>query len=216
MTDELLREQMRYYRERAPEYDASSPQGGPFAEIAGAIVADLRRLRPVDRAIELGAGTGQFTGELASIARQVVAVDSSPEMLAINETRAPAPNIDRVVADVFDWTPRDRADLVLFAALFSHIPTARFDAFWSTIDRLLAPNGRAFVIDETPHELWGEEVTKDAEVVYRTLNDGRRFRIVKVLWDPDDLAARLEAAGWRATLVRRDPFYWGVVERRRS
>ena len=47
----------------------------------------------------------------------------------------------------------------------------------------------------------------------RTLQDGRRFRIVKVLWEPADLAARLEGAGWRATFEREDPFFWGVVER---
>ena len=50
-------------------------------------------------------------------------------------------------------------------------------------------------------------------MVVRTLEDGRRFRIVKVLWDPAELEARLAAIVWRARLVRADPFYWGTVER---
>lgn len=54
---------MRYYRERAPEYDATSqPEGELFAGIAGLAHAEVRCLGPVQRAIELGAGTGQFRG----------------------------------------------------------------------------------------------------------------------------------------------------------
>ena len=79
---------------------------------------------------------------------------------------------------------------------------------------MLAPGGRAFVIDESAHGLWSEEATAADEVVVRTLQDGRRFRIVKVLWDPDALARRLERTGWQARLVREDPLYWGVVTRR--
>ena len=47
----------------------------------------------------------------------------------------------------------------------------------------------------------------------RTLTDGRRFRIIKVLWDPPELAARLAGLGWQATFTREDPFFWGTVRR---
>jgi len=49
------------------------------------------------------------------------------------------------------------------------------------------------------------------EVVVRTLRDGRRFRIVKVLWDPAELAGALARLGWETRLTRGDPFYWGTV-----
>ena len=39
MTDELLAEQIHYYRERAPEYDATSPQGAPFTDTLARIAA---------------------------------------------------------------------------------------------------------------------------------------------------------------------------------
>jgi demethylmenaquinone methyltransferase/2-methoxy-6-polyprenyl-1,4-benzoquinol methylase len=209
VVDELLAEQVRYYRARAPEYDATSPPVAPEA------VAALRALGPVHRAIELGAGTGQITGILAGIAGEVLAVDSSPEVLELNRSKVRAPNVRRVVADVFGWTSPWAADLVLFAALLSHIPSDRFDDFWAAIDRMLVPGGRVFVLDEAPHVLWGEEREPDAgaEVVTRTLNDGRRFRIVKVLWEPADLEARLAELGWAGRFARQDPFYWGVVER---
>ena len=145
----------------------------------------------------------------------MLAVNSSPEVLELNRSKVSAPNVERVVADVFAWTPTRTADLVLFAALLSHIPSERFEEFWAAIDRMLVPGGRVFVLDEAPHALWREERAPDAgaEVVTRTLNDGRRFRIVKVLWEPADLEARLAELGWAGRFARHDPFYWGVVER---
>lgn len=215
MTDELLAEQVRYYRARAPEYDETSvPHDHPFGATIARVAADLTSLGPVERAIELGAGTGQWTGALASIARVVVAVDASPEALAVLRAKVGAPGVSTVAAEVFSWRPDTPADLVVFGALLSHIPQDRFDAFWTAVDAMLVPGGRVFVIDESPHALWTEAWTAQDEVVVRTLQDGRRFRIVKVLWDPDALARRLEAGGWQARLAREDPFYWGVVTRR--
>lgn len=217
VTDELLAEQVRYYRERAPEYDATSrPDGYSYADVNARAVADLRALAPVRLAIELGAGTGEFTGVLASIAEAVVAVDSSPEALELLRAKVDAPNVATSVADVFAWRHDMPADLIVFGALLSHIPSGRFDAFWTAIDEMLAPGGRVFVIEESPHDQWSEETTAQGEVVMRTLRDGRRFRIVKVLWNPEALARRLEVAGWRARLVREDPLYWGVVTRLRD
>jgi SAM-dependent methyltransferase len=206
-TEALLAEQVRYYRERANEYDATSPDVAPGA------VAALQALGPFERVIELGAGTGQYTGILVSMAQEVIAVDTSPEVLAINRAKNPAPNMTTLVADVFDDVPLEPADLVFFAALWSHIPMSRFETFWERVERLLAPGGRVFMVDESRHDLWREEDTDVDGVVGRTLSDGRRFRIVKVLWDPTELSARLAAIGLRARLTREDPFYWGVIER---
>jgi demethylmenaquinone methyltransferase/2-methoxy-6-polyprenyl-1,4-benzoquinol methylase len=168
----------------------------------------------VDRAIELGAGTGQFTGIVASIAGSVEALDTSPEVLALNAAKVPAPNVRRTVADAFQFVPERPADLVVAAALVSHIPRDRAAAFWTAVAGMLRPDGRVFVFDESPHELWAEEATGERDVVWRTLQDGRRFRIVKVLWEPRDLGAMLDELGWRSTITRHDPFWWATLSRR--
>jgi CYTH domain-containing protein len=49
--------------------------------------------------IELGAGTGQFTRLVASLARDVEAVDTSPEVLELNAAKVPAPNVPILVGD---------------------------------------------------------------------------------------------------------------------
>ncbi len=66
---------------------------------------------------------------------------------------------------------------------------------------------------EAPHGLWSEEAGGKQDVVWRTLEDGRRFRIIKVLWEPADLSAVLEELGWRAAITRHDPFWWAVIRR---
>ncbi len=206
--DDVIAEQIRYYRERAPEYDATSPTITPAAEAA------LERLGPVGAAIELGAGTGKLTGLLATMAGQVVAVDLSPEALAINRAKHPGSDITFVAADVFAWQPDSPAPLVVFGALLSHVPDERFAAFWEAVDRMLARDGQVFILDESDHDLSREEVADDAAgIVSRTLEDGRSFRIVKVLWDPVALAERLAGLGWSASFSRQDPFFWGVVTR---
>jgi demethylmenaquinone methyltransferase/2-methoxy-6-polyprenyl-1,4-benzoquinol methylase len=219
--NELLAEQVRYYRARAPEYDATAPTydaasrpDDPFALIAAEAASTLRGLGPVERAIELGAGTGQFTRIVASVARAVEAVDTSPEVLAINAANVPAPNVRRTVADAFQFVPERSADLVVAALLVSHIPRERAAAFWAAVDGMLRPGGQVFVFDEAPHGLWSEEAGGEQDVVWRTLKDGRRFRIVKVLWEPNDLRAMLEGLGWRAVITRHDPFWWATVTRR--
>ena len=202
--DDLLAEQVRYYRERAPEYDATSrPEGDPFADVAALAHAELRSLGPVRRAIELGAGTGQFTELVAAIADEVEAVDTSPEVLGLNRAKLRAPHVRYTVAD-----------LVVASALLSHIPRERLSAFWDAVDPMLRPRGRFFLFDEAPHGVWSEEATGEDGVVMRTLNDGRRFRIVKVLWDAEKLTAALADLGWTAHLTRRDPFLWGTIARR--
>ena len=95
---------------------------------------------------------------------------------------------------------------------------------------MLTDDGIVFLVDESAHDLWAEEAAPldepnhpadpddpdsaaDREVVIRTLTDGRRFRIIKVLWDPPELSARLAGLGWQATFTREDPFFWGTVRR---
>ncbi len=81
---ELLDDQIAYYRARAAEYDATFPDGDPFAAHADAVREALNAFAPVGRVIELAAGTGQWTGLLADHADELTVTDASPEMLELN------------------------------------------------------------------------------------------------------------------------------------
>jgi demethylmenaquinone methyltransferase/2-methoxy-6-polyprenyl-1,4-benzoquinol methylase len=210
---ELLDEQIAYYRARASEYDRTSAiDGDPFAADAELVRAALRDFAPRGRILELAAGTGQWTTELAPHAEQLRAVDASSEMLERNAARVGDPRVEYAVADVFSLPEDPIWDVVFFGFFLSHVPVSRFASFWETVRAQLAPAGRVFFVDEGRHDGWREDwIDEEAGVVRRTLADGSVHHAVKVLWPPSELEHRLEELGWRARVAASGPFYWGTA-----
>jgi demethylmenaquinone methyltransferase/2-methoxy-6-polyprenyl-1,4-benzoquinol methylase len=212
----LIDEQIAYYRARAGEYDATSTiDDDPFAEQTRRVRAALDAFAPRGRVLELAAGTGQWTAQLADHADELLVTDASPEMLELNRAKVgERPNVRYHVADALALATDRRYDVVFFGFFLSHVPPGRFDAFWATVAGLLAPGGRVFLVDEADHGLWEEDwVDRSAGLIHRRLNDGSLHRAVKVLWRPDELEARLAHLGWRAAVHLGLPFYWGTAER---
>jgi SAM-dependent methyltransferase len=192
----LLAEQVAYYRARAGEYDATSP----MQPIARRRLADaLRVFAPRGRVLELACGTGVWTAQLAEHADELTALDASPEMLAIASARLAGTDVRFVEADIFEWRPDRRYDVIFFSAWLSHVPPQRFARFWGLVDACLTEHGRVFVIDELPAGAAGEAIVDGAvaPAVMRPLRSGARYRAVKVFYEPEPLRARLQALGWR-------------------
>ncbi|MFE5668373.1 class I SAM-dependent methyltransferase [Streptomyces niveus] len=160
--------------------------------------------------LELACGTGRWTPLLAARARSVTAVDVAPEVLDLARARTPFPHVRFVQADVFAWQPPRRYDTVFFAFWLSHVPPARLPAFWSSVASMLTPGGRAVFIDDGPAAAAGEEGVTEGPVptVLRRLDDGSRYRVVKVFHDADALAGDLTALGWT---VRVRPLNGSIV-----
>jgi len=202
---DVLKEQKRYYAERAPEYDDWWYRRGRYelepdalarwqADVAEAEAA-LEGFAPSGSVLELAAGTGIWTRRLVELADRVVAVDANAETLAFNTSEA-----ELVRADVFEWEPAERFDLVFFSFWLSHVPEERFDEFWSLVRAALAPGGRVFLVDsgagDTAHT--GTDQAEGEET--RSLADGRTFCIVKRRRRPDELAERVLPLGFELDL----------------
>jgi 2-polyprenyl-3-methyl-5-hydroxy-6-metoxy-1,4-benzoquinol methylase len=223
-SDNILQDQIDYYRARAGEYDEWWFRRGRYdrglefnarwhsetGAVEAALDAWIARRRP-GSVLELACGTGLFTRRIAPRVASVTAVDASPEVLAINRARVSAANVKYVEADLFEWRPNERYDVVFFSFWLSHVPASRFAPFWASVEAALAPNGAAYLIDSAfdptstakNHDVPGRE----AGVVTRKLNDGREFRIVKVFWEPQSLAARLKQLHWSATLAQTPNYF---------
>ena len=211
---ELLDDQIAYYRARAAEYDATFPDGDPFAAHAAAVREALSTFAPVGQVIELAAGTGQWTGLLADHADELTVTDAAPEMLELNRRKVGERGIRYRVADAFALEPTHDHDVVFFGFFLSHVPPGRFEAFWDLLEGLLAPRGRVFFVDEGRHFMWREDwVDEDAGIVRRPLADGTVHRAVKVLWSPEQLEERLRCLEWNASVRAEGPFYWGTASR---
>lgn len=208
--DELLAEQIEYYRARAGEYDATSDLG---ARARARLTAALDAFGPEGDVLELACGTGQWTEVLASSAGTLTAVDASAEMLGLNRARVSRPDVRYIQQDLFDWTPDRRYDVVFFAAWLSHVPPQRANDFWSRVDAALADDGRVFLIDELPAVGAIEDRIGDTAAVRRRLESGHSYRAVKVLYEPTELEHLLGDLGWqaRATKVSWRLFYATAV-----
>src|ERR1700687_4910732 len=160
--DGLLRSQIDYYRARSAEYDEWLDRKGRydrgaeenakwFAEFA-IVSRALERFAPAGRVLEFAGGTGYWTERLARFADSVTVVDAAPEMLALNRERVAASNIRRLRADIFEFAPDGRYDVVFFGFWLSHAPAERFESFWDLVRRSLGPGGRVFFVDSRPSQ----------------------------------------------------------------
>jgi SAM-dependent methyltransferase len=234
-TEEVLAEQVTYYRARAPEYDDWWERRCSYdlgEQVTTAWRADAALLRdaldgfaPRGQVLELAAGTGIWTGELLRHADRVLALDAAPEALAINHAKHAPRRVDYVVADLFAWVPPRRFDAVCFTFWLSHVPAVRWARFWALVDRALAPGGRVWFCDSAHPQhaaTHGPPTYRDrvdrpelaGERRQRRLQDGRTFQIIKRYWHPSELEAELAAIGWHAT-VRNTPwaFIYGTATR---
>ncbi len=208
----LLTEQIEYYRSRAWEYDESSiPLIGNLETQGQEVIAALDASRLTGHVLELACGTGQWTQELLRHADEVTALDSSQEMLELNKRKLNDARVRYIEANVFNWEPDRAYDAVVFGGWLSHVPPARFEAFWELVRSCLRRGGRVFFTDEIEDAWRGEEYlrTGGTPVVKRKLQDGTRYDVVKVFWDPGELEQRLKELGWTVTVRSTGAFYWG-------
>jgi demethylmenaquinone methyltransferase/2-methoxy-6-polyprenyl-1,4-benzoquinol methylase len=219
--EELLGEQLQYYRERAGEYDewffrqgrydrGSEHRDQWFGEVA-IVEAALEATRPQGNILELACGTGLWTRRLAGEGRRIVAVDAAPEAIALNRERLASHCVEYVEADLFSWVPPAGAfDMVFFAFWLSHVPPAKFDGFWGMVRRALKADGVAFFVDSLLDQA-STAVDHDAldasGVVHRRLNDGRTFRVVKQFYEPATLERALAERGWTGSLRTTGRFF---------
>jgi 2-polyprenyl-3-methyl-5-hydroxy-6-metoxy-1,4-benzoquinol methylase len=211
---DVLTEMRRYYSDRAPEFEEwvyrrgrySLGDGGnarwryEYAEVTSA----FDRLRLAGDVLELAAGTGIWTKRLVLTARSVVALDASPEMIAINRGFVANVRVEYRIQDLFEWEPDGEYDALVMTYWLSHVPRERLDTFLVKCARALKPNGICFVADGIlgrGKSAGLQEPTKNPQVVVRRLQDGRTYRIVRNSLDPNELTRSFERVGIRMEIT---------------
>jgi SAM-dependent methyltransferase len=215
MDDDLVRDQIRYYEDRAATYEQCYFRRGPydkgpawnarwFAETEQ-LEAAARQADASGWVLELACGNGLWTRWLAPRAGHLTAVDASATMLARNAASVGDPSVEYVRADVFSWEPPPgaRYDLIAFGFFLSHVPPAHVERFWARLRAWLAPEGTVFLCDDA----WGPDRPRSGDRVQGGPNhahvrrlDDTAYKIVKVFYRPDELVDRLRALGWDAAI----------------
>jgi SAM-dependent methyltransferase len=224
--DDLLAEQRSFYRARAPEYDEWWQRRGRYdrgedqllewLDQVAVVSEALDAFGPSGKVLELAGGTGWWTQRLAETADRLTVVDSSPEVLSLNRERVSRPDVRYDVADIFEWQPDTAYDVVFFSFWLSHVPRIRFGDFWSLVRSCLAPSGRVFLIDNREDPMPDSSQRDPFVVEYgtdlhlRALSDGSQYRVIKVLYEPDQLEFLIAAEGWSVEIDATRWFIFGT------
>jgi SAM-dependent methyltransferase len=134
-------------------------------------------------------------------------------MLARNQAEVGEPSVRYIEADVFEWTPDTTYDIVFFGFLLSHIPPGLFERFWWLVRSCLRPNGRVAFVDEDNRVAHYDDVRviEGVPTARRRLADGQELDIVKVFWEPAELAVALRKLGWTVSVSRLgDSYLYGA------
>jgi len=218
--NKILEDQKSYYKQRASEYDEWFFRTGRydrgdknntdwFREIE-IVKKDLDSNSPYGDVLELAAGTGLWTSILKQSAKQILAVDFSPEVLVLNSQRNGQSNIQYETADIFNWLPAKKYDFVFFSFWLSHVPEEKFEQFWNLVKSSLKPNSRWYFVDSRPDEFSraiDHSLDPKSDIVKRKLNDGGEFDIIKRFYEPQELTSRLQRLGWDARITASPRFF---------
>ena len=157
----------------------------------------ISHLKPGMTVLELGCGTGTFTGELARSGADVVAIDVSPELLEIARANCSAPNIQYQIQNAYALSYSQGAfDSVVGSSVLHHL---EIKEALRDIYRVLKPGGTIYFTE--PNMLNPQiAIQKNIPWIKRKLGDS-----------PDETAffrwplqRLLEQTGYRD--VRIDPF----------
>ncbi|HEY7470104.1 MAG TPA: class I SAM-dependent methyltransferase [Acidimicrobiia bacterium] len=117
-------------------------------------VSDRLRHTTPGRGLDLGAGEGRNAIWLASLGWEMTAVDFSS--VAIEKGAAESDSVEFVVADVREWEPEERYDLILVA--YIHLQPPDFEKLVRRAREWLEPDGELFLIGHDTSNLdegWG-------------------------------------------------------------
>jgi ubiquinone/menaquinone biosynthesis C-methylase UbiE len=206
-TAQILEETKEYYRQRASqfvdwhrptrEYGGDPALDQSYFDEAKVLFDALEGERITGNVLEIAAGTGIWTEAVIKTANALTALDSSKEMLEKCKARlGKNPKIRYVVTDFFDWAPDQAYDAVTFSFMISHVPASKLQKFVRKISRCLRHGGRIFFVDQQTQAIKNEDLVQPGgEVAWRTLENGKRFKVIKHFYTQDEIRESFRAHG---------------------
>jgi ArsR family transcriptional regulator len=142
-----------YFARHAEEWDAIRSLHVPEAEVEAAMQGVLGG-EPIGHLLDIGTGTGRMVQLFGDSARQVTAIDRSPDMLRLARAKLPVDGNDKyalVVADFTDLPLDERSvDTVVLHQVLHYAQAP--EAVIAEAARVMDGQGRLLIADFAPHE----------------------------------------------------------------
>ena len=199
MDSDLRQSMLRYYDERASEYEeayvlgtgtASIPDPEVFRREAALLTRMVEHFAR-GRLVDLACGTGYWLPYYVAGCSSVTLIDQAPRMLQeCRKKIASLDALDRITIvqdDVLEHSFRPRAfDSALVGFLISHLTDVEEQQLFERLKTMLDTDGRFLILDSA----WSPErarFNRKTERQERRLNDGSRFEIYKRYIDRQDV-----------------------------
>ena len=199
MDSDLRHNMLRYYDERASEYEEAYVLGTGTASIVDPEVFRREALLLTQmvehfargRLVDLACGTGYWLPYYVAGCSSVTLIDQAPRMLQeCRKKIASLDALDRITIvqdDVLEHSFRPRAfDSALVGFLISHLTDEEEQQLFERLKTMLDTDGRFLILDSA----WSPErarFNRKTERQERRLNDGSRFEIYKRYIDRQDV-----------------------------
>ena len=207
-----MQEQVKYYHERAAEYERIYQKPERQADLL-ALKNFFKKTLAGQSVLEIACGTGYWTEVIAETATHILATDINAAVVAIAQTKQyPLENVRFDVCDVKDLRQNDQQYEALFGGfIWSHILREDLDGFLQLLRGLVHPGGTLLFVDNRFVAGSNTPISRtDANgntYQNRGLDSGKTFEVVKNFPDRQEmekLATRhgleLEWEEWR--------YYW--------
>lgn len=205
--DDHIAKMKAYYDARAPWHDSymSYVSREQMHERSSTILNYIDPLNKGKRVLEIACGTGNWTQLLAEYAKEVLAVDSSPQSLNIAQTKLTGQtNIRLELADAYQLgSLAGKFDAAFAADWYSHIPKSCIPEFLRGLQEKLVSGAAVIVVDMTKNHLRGlyeqEFSHYDAEgnrISRRKLPDGSIHEVIKNFPSEEDVLREVGPFGF--------------------
>ena len=142
-----------YFADHANEWDAIRSLHVPEAQVEAAMTALLAR-EPIGHMLDIGTGTGRMIELFGCDARQVTALDRSPDMLRLARAKLPQDAGDKYALLLGDFLslPMESGsiDTVLCHQVLHYAQAP--ESVIAEAARVTARNGRVLIADFAPHQ----------------------------------------------------------------
>lgn len=181
-----------YYESRMSYYDETLPDHWTSEPLVQ-WVTDWLSGRDI---LEVAAGTGHWTLQLARGARSVVATEGHAAVITLARAKQLPANVDVVQADAYSLAAvAGEFDGAFMGDWYSHVPRRRLGAFFDQLHARLGPGAAVAVVD---HLAWPSKHPLLTDIYgdthqTRHLRDGSEFRVLKNFPAEDEVRAVLES-----------------------